>query len=145
MAEKTWGGEPFWGLGYEWDPEWVLTDRQKELRDTLIELCEKAGAHAKLSIIHVNAWFGDFDKKAGPVEFFGGTPPRRYRLINANGVNLDIRFAHQVLDFTLRVPAAVVSSVRDDQKRFSRITRLLHLMHSEVNAIEQRCPALRRR
>src|ERR1700735_2388878 len=41
MAEKTWGGEPFWGLGYEWDPEWVLTDRQKELRDLLIELCEK--------------------------------------------------------------------------------------------------------
>ena len=19
--EKMWGGEPFWGLGYEWDPE----------------------------------------------------------------------------------------------------------------------------
>ncbi len=41
MAEKTWGGEPFWGLGYEWDPEWVLTDRQRELRDLLIDLCEK--------------------------------------------------------------------------------------------------------
>ena len=27
MAEKTWGGEPFWGLGYEWDPDWVLTVR----------------------------------------------------------------------------------------------------------------------
>src|SRR4030081_1136761 len=41
MSEKTWGGEAFWGLGYEWDPEWVLTDRQRELRDQLIELCEK--------------------------------------------------------------------------------------------------------
>ena len=50
MAEKTWGGEPFWGLGYEWDPEWVLTDRQKELRDLLIELCEKEmRANAKIS------------------------------------------------------------------------------------------------
>ncbi len=50
MAEKTWGGEPFWGLGYEWDPEWVLTDRQKELRDLLIELCEKEmRANAKVS------------------------------------------------------------------------------------------------
>ena len=38
--EKMWGEEPFWGLGYEWDPDWVLTDRQKELRATLIELCE---------------------------------------------------------------------------------------------------------
>ena len=41
MPEKMWGSEPFWGLGYEWDPDWVLTDRQKELRATLIELCEK--------------------------------------------------------------------------------------------------------
>ena len=50
MAEKTWGGEPFWGLGYEWDPEWVLTDRQRELRDPLIELCEKEmRANAKVS------------------------------------------------------------------------------------------------
>ena len=39
MSEKMWGSEPFWGLGYEWDPDWVYTDRQKELRATLIELC----------------------------------------------------------------------------------------------------------
>src|SRR6476659_7842201 len=41
MSEKMWGSEPFWGLGYEWDPDWVYTDRQKELRATLIDLCEK--------------------------------------------------------------------------------------------------------
>ena len=41
MSEKLWNGEPFWGLGYEWDPDWVLSERQKELRDLLIELCEK--------------------------------------------------------------------------------------------------------
>jgi alkylation response protein AidB-like acyl-CoA dehydrogenase len=41
MAEKMWGGEPYWGLGYDWDPNWTLTDRQQELRATLIELCEK--------------------------------------------------------------------------------------------------------
>ena len=50
MPEKMWNGEPFWGLGYEWDPEWVLTDRQRELRDTLIELCEsEMRANAKIS------------------------------------------------------------------------------------------------
>ena len=50
MAQKMWGSEPYWGLGYEWDPEWVLTDRQKELRDKLIELCEKEmRANAKRS------------------------------------------------------------------------------------------------
>src|SRR3954467_898433 len=48
--EKKWGGEPFWGLGYEWDPNWVLTDRQKQLREELIELCEKEmRANAKRS------------------------------------------------------------------------------------------------
>ena len=24
MSEKMWGDEPFWGLGYDWDPDWVL-------------------------------------------------------------------------------------------------------------------------
>ena len=50
MSEKMWDGEPFWGLGYEWDPDWVLTDRQKELRDLLIELSQKEmRANAKVS------------------------------------------------------------------------------------------------
>ena len=41
MTDKKWGAEPYFGLGYEWDPEWVLTDRQRELRDQVIELCER--------------------------------------------------------------------------------------------------------
>ena len=50
MAEKAWGDEPFWGLGYDWDPDWVLTERQKELREKLIELCEQEmRANAKRS------------------------------------------------------------------------------------------------
>ena len=50
MPEKMWGGEPFWGLSYDWDPDWVLTDRQKELRETLIGLCEQEmRANAKRS------------------------------------------------------------------------------------------------
>ncbi|MGH6643903.1 MAG: acyl-CoA dehydrogenase family protein, partial [Bradyrhizobium sp.] len=39
-ATKQWGGEPFSGLGFEWDPQWVLTDRQKALQAKLIELCQ---------------------------------------------------------------------------------------------------------
>jgi alkylation response protein AidB-like acyl-CoA dehydrogenase len=39
---KTWGNEAFWGLGFEWDPQWVLTDAHKELQRTLISLCESA-------------------------------------------------------------------------------------------------------
>ena len=35
---KKWGDEDFWGLGYEWDPQWLLTDKQKELQTKLIEL-----------------------------------------------------------------------------------------------------------
>ena len=42
--------EPFWGLGYDWDPDWVLTERQKELREKLIGLCEQEmRANAKRS------------------------------------------------------------------------------------------------
>jgi DnaJ-class molecular chaperone len=37
MADKAWGDEPFWGLGYDWDPDWVLTERQKELLRELEE------------------------------------------------------------------------------------------------------------
>jgi alkylation response protein AidB-like acyl-CoA dehydrogenase len=50
MADKAWGGEPFWGLGYDWDPDWVLTERQQELREKLIGLCEQEmRANAKRS------------------------------------------------------------------------------------------------
>ena len=37
----------------------------KEQITQLIELCENEGAHAKLSSIHVNTWYGDFDKRKG--------------------------------------------------------------------------------
>ena len=37
--EKTGSVEPFWGLGYDFDPQWVLTDSQKHLQARLIEVC----------------------------------------------------------------------------------------------------------
>lgn len=37
---KMWGGEPFWGLGYDFDPQWLLTPRQREIQETLIDLCQ---------------------------------------------------------------------------------------------------------
>ncbi len=33
--------------------------------DALLKLCRDSGAHAKLSSIHVNTWFGDYDKLSG--------------------------------------------------------------------------------
>jgi hydroxymethylpyrimidine pyrophosphatase-like HAD family hydrolase len=33
--------------------------------DRLVEVCHREGAHAKVSSIHVNAWYGEFDKKKG--------------------------------------------------------------------------------
>jgi hydroxymethylpyrimidine pyrophosphatase-like HAD family hydrolase len=41
-------------------PVWPSRDVQELLR-----LCKKMGAHAKLSSIHVNAWFGNYDKRTG--------------------------------------------------------------------------------
>jgi alkylation response protein AidB-like acyl-CoA dehydrogenase len=37
---KIWGAEEFWGLGYEFDPQWVLTDDQKRLQRDIIALCQ---------------------------------------------------------------------------------------------------------
>jgi len=37
----------------------------REEIDALLALCHAEGAHAKLSSIHVNAWFGDYDKRRG--------------------------------------------------------------------------------
>jgi HAD superfamily hydrolase (TIGR01484 family) len=41
-------------------PAWKASDV-----DELLEICLKEGAHAKLSSVHVNAWFGNYDKKSG--------------------------------------------------------------------------------
>ncbi len=39
MSEvKKWGSEEFWGVGFEYDPQWLLTDKQKELQAQLIDL-----------------------------------------------------------------------------------------------------------
>ncbi|MBS1960580.1 MAG: HAD family phosphatase [Bdellovibrionales bacterium] len=33
--------------------------------DRLVDVCHREGAHAKVSSIHVNTWYGDFDKRKG--------------------------------------------------------------------------------
>ncbi len=38
---KLWGKTEYWGLGYDFDPQWVLTDGQKLLQTKLIEVCER--------------------------------------------------------------------------------------------------------
>jgi len=35
---KRWGDEDFWGLGFEFDPQWLLTDEQKKIQQQVIEL-----------------------------------------------------------------------------------------------------------
>jgi alkylation response protein AidB-like acyl-CoA dehydrogenase len=37
--QKMWGKEAFWGLGSEFDPQWLLTEDQKRLQSKIIELC----------------------------------------------------------------------------------------------------------
>jgi alkylation response protein AidB-like acyl-CoA dehydrogenase len=39
MTTKKWGKDDFWGLGFEWDPQWLLSPAQKKLQAKLIELC----------------------------------------------------------------------------------------------------------
>jgi alkylation response protein AidB-like acyl-CoA dehydrogenase len=37
---KKWDGESFWGLGFEFDPQWLLTHEQQQLQAKLIQLCQ---------------------------------------------------------------------------------------------------------
>ncbi|HWL18164.1 MAG TPA: acyl-CoA dehydrogenase family protein [Bradyrhizobium sp.] len=39
MTGKMWGDKEFWGLGFEWDPQWILTEEQLALQAKLIDLC----------------------------------------------------------------------------------------------------------
>ncbi len=38
--QKMWGKEPFWGLGNEFDPQWLLSEDQKKLQRMIIDLCQ---------------------------------------------------------------------------------------------------------
>lgn len=51
-------------------PHWPDADIE-----TLLKLCEVEAAHAKLSSVHVNAWFGDYDKRRGMESWLGAGAP----------------------------------------------------------------------
>lgn len=36
---KSWNEEAFWGLGFDFDPQWILTPEQQKLQTELIQLC----------------------------------------------------------------------------------------------------------
>ncbi len=41
MADgKQWAGQAYWGLGFEWDPQYLLSPAQLDLQTRLIALCE---------------------------------------------------------------------------------------------------------
>jgi alkylation response protein AidB-like acyl-CoA dehydrogenase len=37
--DKMWADEPYYGLDWEFDPQWFLTDEQKDLQQRLIKVC----------------------------------------------------------------------------------------------------------
>ncbi|MCM0607289.1 MAG: HAD family phosphatase [Xanthomonadaceae bacterium] len=43
--------------------------------EALLTLCEKAGAHAKLSSVHVNVWFGEYNKFSGMTHWLNKGAP----------------------------------------------------------------------
>lgn len=86
MAGKMWGDEEFWGLGYDWDPDWVLTEKQIELRTKLIDLCEnEMRANAKRSddeLLYPNRNF----EILGENGFLALTVPEEYGGLGENHV-----------------------------------------------------------
>jgi alkylation response protein AidB-like acyl-CoA dehydrogenase len=41
-GDKKWGSEAYFGLGFDFDPQWLLTPKQEELQAKLIALCESS-------------------------------------------------------------------------------------------------------
>src|SRR5665647_3486186 len=77
-------------------------------------------------------------EQSGAARLFAGAHAPAARLENADGVDQHIVFANQIFDFTLRVAAAVIAAVGDDQQRFAIFLRHLHLVHGQKNRVEQR-------
>ncbi len=40
-STKNWNGSEYGGLGYDFDPQWLLTPRQKQIQAELIDLCAR--------------------------------------------------------------------------------------------------------
>ena len=59
------------------------------------------------------------------------------RIEDADGEQLSVRLADQVPHLVLRIAAAIVAAVGDDQDRFALVARLLHLVHAVIDGIEQ--------
>ena len=49
VEEKTWGKRPFWGVSFDYDPQWLLDDEQKKLQRQLIQLCRTTLRHNAVS------------------------------------------------------------------------------------------------
>lgn len=73
-------------------PPWPRADI-----DSLVKLCESEGAHAKISSIHVNTWFGEFDKVKGFSHYLStqpGLPAREEWLFIGDSPNDEPMFRH---------------------------------------------------
>ena len=81
---------------------------------------------------------GHFIQQARTHLLFRSPAARSNRLKDADAINLNIGFADCVLDLTFSIAAVIVAAIGDDQDRFARIARLLHLVHGHVDAIQQR-------
>jgi HAD superfamily hydrolase (TIGR01484 family) len=79
-------------------PPW----KSEDVND-LLSLCKDEGAHAKLSSIHVNTWYGNYDKKSGfenwlkhatDLKLSSPPPPKNQWLYIGDSPNDEPMFAH---------------------------------------------------
>ena len=66
-------------------------------------------------LLAASGLLGNLSEQTRPRQFFGRSRTCPGRLVNADGVDLDIRLFHEVFDFALGVPAIVITSIGDDE------------------------------
>jgi hydroxymethylpyrimidine pyrophosphatase-like HAD family hydrolase len=64
-----------------------VTAWSSENVNALLELCKNEGAHAKISSIHVNVWYGDYDKYSGFKKLLSSPFASQWSLDQRDGKN----------------------------------------------------------
>jgi len=87
--------------------------------------------------------FGQLSEKRGTVEFFRRTIAITKRVVNADGVELGVRFLNEALDIVLVVPTMIIASIGENEQGTFGVMCTPHLAQTKVDSVQKGSPALR--
>src|SRR5215470_7795872 len=86
--------------------------------------------------------FCQFGEKRRPIEFFRRTIAIPKRVVNADRVELGVRFLDQAPDIVLVVPTMIIASIGKNQQGTFGVMCTPHLAQTKVDSVQKGSPAL---